>query len=218
MKRPVALPRRFLITALMFLMLLALAGCQTQPGNPAPAASESPLKGQALDSAPLSTQSPTSGPKGTREMPDDPSERAKLAADVPTAKGRRGYQSVAFEQLAGFDYGVDPEGRLRPDAKLPAEIKALDNTPIALSGYMIPLEIESDRVATLMLVRNQLLCCFGQEPKLNEWVFVLAQPPVELVTDVPVTLYGVLEAYPDLENGQVLSLYRMLAEEMEVAR
>jgi hypothetical protein len=53
------------------------------------------------------------------------------------------------------------------------------------------------------------LCCFGQEPKINEWAFVLAQPPVEGVTGVPDA---------DVEDNQVLSLCRMLAEDVEVAR
>jgi hypothetical protein len=151
-------------------------------------------------------------------MPSDPAERAKLAADVPAAEAREGYQSVSFQTLSGFDFPVDGQGQPLPWGELPPEIGALDKTAVALSGYMIPVEMDQGKVTTLLLVRNQLLCCFGQEPKINEWVFVLAQPPVEAVTDVPVTLFGVLDAHVDVEDNQVLSLYRMLAEDMEVTK
>jgi len=50
---------------------------------------------------------------------------------------------------------------------------------------------------------------------LNEGVFVDIDPPVEAVTDVPVTLFGEFYADPDREGEQVISLYRMRATEME---
>ncbi len=64
-------------------------------------------------------------------------------------------------------------------------------------------------------MRNQLLCCFGEEPKLNEWILVSADPPVEAKLDVPVTFFGKFEAAPDIEEGQVISLYRLSATAME---
>lgn len=62
---------------------------------------------------------------------------------------------------------------------------------------------------------NQLLCCYGEEPQLNEWVLVSVDPPVDPVTDVPVTFFGDFEASPDMEEEQVISLYRMNATGME---
>ena len=49
---------------------------------------------------------------------------------------------------------------------------------------------------------------------MNEWVLVEVDPPVDMVTDVPVTFFGEFEASPDEEEGMVISLYRMRASEM----
>jgi hypothetical protein len=89
---------------------------------------------------------------------------------------------------------------------------------VAVSGFAMPIEFKGDKVRSLILVRNQLLCCFGEEPKLNEWMFVNIDPPVEAVMDVPVTLFGTLYASPDREENQVVSLYRMQADGMEKMR
>lgn len=202
----------------------SLLGCQRSGTAPPP--TDPPLQGEAID-APAKTPSDIAAsatpgvPKGQglpgalREAPTDPAERAALAAEAPAPVARSGYSQVTFSQLAGFTYQTDMDGRLTPESSFPDEIAKLDNTKVALSGYLIPIEFQDDKVSSLILVRNQLLCCFGEEPQLNEWVFINADPPVEAVMDVPVTLFGTLYAGPDREGDQVISLYRMQAESLE---
>lgn len=212
------------------LLALLLAGCQSS--QPAPV-STLPPKGKPIDSTPqpaaTALASPTSASVtsssatnpvagGTRPLPTDPAERAKLANDVPAPEGKGKFKAVSFAQLSSFPYETDDQGRLTPRCKIPAAIRDLDEEPVALAGFMIPIEFKEDKVSGLILVRNQLLCCFGQQPKLNEWVYVNANPPVAAVTDTPVTLYGKFHARPDFEGEQILSLYRMEAEQMEVPR
>lgn len=213
-------PRSLIVGAL----LLALAGCQDKPVTPPPQAASTPLRGQAID-APVasptafaaSTPDP-SNPRALKVAPTDPAERAALAVEAPAPTAKDGFSPVTFSQLSDFVYQADMEGKLTPESSLPAEISQLDKTNVALSGFLVPIEFDGDKVSSLILVRNQLLCCFGEEPKLNEWVFVNADPPVDAVMEVPVTLFGKFYASPDREEGQIISLYRMEAQGMEAMR
>ncbi len=202
-------------TVLAVLALLCWTGCTQKIESEVPTA---PLIGEAIDApAPLPEVSamPAQG-LGLREAPTDPAERALLAAEAPAPVERPGFQPVTFGLLAGFEFEVDLDGRPTPNTKVPEEISALDGQTVAVSGFAIPIEFQGDSVSSLILVRNQLLCCFGEEPELNEWVFVNIEPPVPPANDIPVTLFGTLFASPDEENGQIISLYRMNAEGMEV--
>ena len=189
---------------------LSLAGCAGEaPPEPTPLA----LQGAPIDSRPTPT-----APQQARALkvaPTDPEARAALSVDVPAPSEKDGYVSLSFTQLSDFPYETDENGKLMPGAVLPEEIAALDGQGVAVSGYVVPIEFREDKVSGLILVRNQLLCCYGEEPRLNEWVFVEVDPPVEMITDVPVTLFGKFEAAPDEEEGMVISLYRMKADRQE---
>lgn len=185
----------------------------SESATPAPV---SQIQGAPIDApAPAATSTPKPGGFGIKEAPTDPAARAALAAEAPTPKGKSGFTPVTFNELSSFPYETDKDGKLLKSSVVPPEISKLDKSAVALSGFLVPIEFKDDKVSSLILVRNQLLCCYGEEPKLNEWVFVSVDPPVEAVTDVPVTLYGTFYATPDIEGEQVISLYRMEATEME---
>jgi hypothetical protein len=207
-----------LVLRLLWVVVLsaALAGCQRATTVTA-SATGTPLRGQAID-APAPTPEAGTPPAGQRLAPTDPQARAALAVEAPKPIAVEGYRPVTFSELSDFVYQTDMNGHLTPESHLPDEIARLDNTRVAVSGFAMPIEFKGDKVRSLILVRNQLLCCFGEEPKLNEWMFVNIDPPVEAVMDVPVTLFGTLYASPDREENQVVSLYRMQADGMEKMR
>lgn len=191
--------------------LFALLFCGCQSSQTAASPGQTQTRGAAIDSGPAASTAtpagsatPAANPvSGTRQLPSDPAARAKLAVDVPAPKGEGKFQAISFAQLSGFAYETDEQGRLTPRCKVPAAIRDLDEETVALAGFMVPIEFEDDKVSSLILVRDQLLCCFGQQPKLNEWVYVNADPPVTAITDTPVTLYGKFHARPDFEGDQI---------------
>lgn len=205
---------QILLAALLF--LTCLAGCQRSV--PGPVAGPA-LQGQAID-APATPKPPKQvvAPGIQQQAPTDPAARAAMAAEAPDPVVKDGFSPVTFATLSDFVYQTDMNGRLTPESSLPEEISKLDNTAVAVSGFVMPIEFKGDKVSSMILVRNQLLCCFGEEPSLNEWMFVNIDPPVEATMDVPVTLFGTLYASPDREGDQVLSLYRMQAQAMEAIR
>ena len=124
------------------------------------------------------------------------------------------YPCVAWKTLTGFPCPNTKSSSV----PIPAEVKSLDGQRLQLSGYMVPLEMEGTRTQSFLLVRDQMLCCFGKMPALNEWVFVEFPKGAgqELQPDKPLVVSGRFRAREEKEKGVVLSLYRMEAEKVEV--
>ena len=71
-----------------------------------------------------------------------------------------------------LDALVYPEEYEDEEVPFPDRIKALDGERIALTGYMIAVTWNDDRVKNFMLVRDLMACCFGGSPEPDEWVDV----------------------------------------------
>ena len=123
-----------------------------------------------------------------------------------------GYRAVAWNQLGSF---ACPVGK--GSIPIPAEIQALDGQRVRLSGYVLPLEMEGQCVQSCLLVRDQMACCFGKMPALNQWVFVEFPKGrgMELQADKPLMVSGRFPAREEREKGVIISLYRMEADGAE---
>ena len=57
---------------------------------------------------------------------------------------------------------------------------------------MLPLDGEFDNVRTFVLLKDQMACCFGAIPLLNEWVYVEVpqKKKIRSYQDVPISLRG----------------------------
>ena len=71
-----------------------------------------------------------------------------------------------------LDALVYPEEYEDEEIPFPDRIKALDGERIALTGYMIAVTWNDDRVKNFMLVRDLMACCFGGSPEPDEWIDV----------------------------------------------
>jgi len=71
-----------------------------------------------------------------------------------------------------LDALVYPDEYEGEEIHFPDRIRALDGEKVALTGYMIPLRWDENRVPHFMLVRDLLQCCFGGAPEPDEWVDV----------------------------------------------
>jgi hypothetical protein len=123
------------------------------------------------------------------------------------------YRSVTWKDLSGFACPAKVE-----HIDLPAPIRQLDDRSVRLTGYMVPLEMEGSRIESFLLVRDQMLCCFGKMPALNEWVFVEFPKGggQDLKVDQPIAVSGRFRAREEREKGVVMSLYRLQVEKVEV--
>lgn len=177
--------------------------------RPQPIASPAVLQGERLDSAPPSTD-----PKSIRNSKDlSPLERAELSQELDSAPQREGYISLSFSTLADFECSEAVSGET---PKIPEEILDLDQKTVGITGFMVPIELEAEKVSRFILLRNQLLCCYGEEPAINEWVYVALDKPVPPVVDKAIAIYGRLESSPDVVDGQLVSLYRMNGHSLQI--
>ena len=143
-----------------------------------------------------------------------------------TTDGR--WTKATFAALGGYKYEVPDPDEIRKSPtptkpikdQIPPKIKALDGQPTLLVGFMVPIEITREgKVKSFALTQNQTFCCFGVPPAMNEWVMVTMDEGVtaDYIMDLPVAAYGLLSVGEEIEDGYVLSMYRMKSSEVITA-
>lgn len=92
-----------------------------------------------------------------------------------------GYWIISWADLSleGIDKDLLLDALVYPEEydegeaiEFPERIQALDGEKVALTGYMIAVTWDDDRVKNFMLVRDLMACCFGGSPEPDEWVDV----------------------------------------------
>ncbi len=183
-----------------------------------------PFEGTSFDT-PVSTYTsslPQPDQSASKKSSTSKSTQAKTTAGEKATE----YKSVSFDILGGFFY-EDPNAgeadevltigpKIEKDI-IPAEVLALKGKPVAVKGFMVPIKVEDGVVKTFLLVKNQMLCCYGQMPRLNDWVYIKMKEgaTADFFKDIEVTVYGTLDVGEEKEKGIVLSIYRMEADRME---
>jgi hypothetical protein len=153
-----------------------------------------------------------------------------------------GYWQVTFQHLASFSFGqhkffddlpgISSRSRIAllvPDeseavvlptepgtsGSIPDNVRALDGKRVCISGYMLPIRMENGLVKDFLLLRNQMMCCYGRQPEPNEWVVVkMAGPGVPGKMDTPLSLYGTLHVGEMFENHVFEGLYQLDGEKI----
>lgn len=195
----------FLLGCLIGLFWLWTRTPVSSPAGPSPSPMPGELVGEPLQGEPLAA-APV---MGKRPLPPGVS-MAELEKGAPPPLQRGKYQPITFSQLSAFS--CTPE----EVPKIPANIQALNKKPVAVSGFMIPLGADVQGVTQFILVKNQLLCCFGQVPRPNEWMMVTAARPVPISADKPITVRGELKVHqPEADSGENW-IYEMREAEVEV--
>ena len=151
-------------------------------------------------------------------------------SSIPTASAKRtgAYQSVNFETLSSFDIREpdwekleDPAyiATLNLDEDIPPQIKALSGEKIEIEGFMLPLEGEDDNLQSFVLLANQLACCFGAIPLLNEWIYVKIpkRKRIRSHQDELIMLYGTLRVGAEFEDGMLNGIYHLELDRLETA-
>jgi hypothetical protein len=61
---------------------------------------------------------------------------------------------------------------------------------------------------------NQMACCFGTLPNMNDWVVVRMPQGAPVTQDVPISFYGTIKVGAMYEDGYMTGIYSMDAERM----
>jgi hypothetical protein len=137
------------------------------------------------------------------------------------------YVKAGFDRLAGFKFEVtDDEALGVEDAitasrkiseQIPPAIKALNDKRVAITGFMLPLQVRHGQATAFLILKSQMMCCYGITPKMNEWVTVrTVGKGVKPLMDRPVTVYGTMHVGEIRENKLLAGIYRVDADKMEV--
>lgn len=120
-----------------------------------------------------------------------------------------GATKVDFDFLGGFDY--------EKDNVVPAKVMELDGKDVKVIGYMLPVDFDTGEVRSFMLLNNQMGCCFGVMPRVNEFVYVEMPEgkSTKYMTDIPLRVTGKLKIG---EGNLVGGLYTMKGRKVEVFR
>lgn len=136
---------------------------------------------------------------------------------------------VGWDVLAGFEYQlpeievlneIEDTGELGDlEERFPLEVVELEGRYVELEGYMVPYEYDEEGIVSFTLVRDQAMCCYGGAFRTNHFVeVVMANDGRAEPADLdPIAVTGTLQIGEVAESGYVLSLYRMLADEVELS-
>ena len=157
-----------------------------------------------------------------------------VSAATPETKNRsdilhedRNHLAIGFDKLSGFPFVVTEQmvdTRKESSAafyqtmgQVPDEIKALNEKTVALKGFILPMKFDHGLTTEFLLLKNQGLCCYGLAPKITEWVNVrMTGKGVKPIMDEPVTVRGTFHVGDVRENGQLLGIYRMDADQVKL--
>jgi hypothetical protein len=155
-------------------------------------------------------------------QPVDPSGAAQIHLDPGE---ERRFQPLSWRLLTSFAYDIPglfeeaskEEIARRSEAIVPQQIRALDGKDVALRGYVIPLDTQGTRITSFVLAAtNQITCCFGDSLAMNEWVIVDVPEGQEFESEPfeMATVLGRFDVGEDVQDGFVMSLYRMVPEKI----
>ncbi|HVY54858.1 MAG TPA: DUF3299 domain-containing protein [Thermodesulfobacteriota bacterium] len=129
-------------------------------------------------------------------------------SSVSALETENGALKVDFDLLGGFDY--------ERNERIPEVVKELNGKIVKITGFMLPIDFDSGTVKSFMLLNNQMGCCFGVMPRVNEFVYVEMPEgkSTKYMTDVPLAVTGRLEV---VKGNLVGGIYSMTADRVETA-
>jgi hypothetical protein len=124
-----------------------------------------------------------------------------------------GYLKMGFDRLASFPFVGDGStvSVAASEAQIPADIKKLTGRKVVVTGFMLPVKMGgNDEFTTeFLLMRSQLLCCYGIAPKANEWILVEMPQGTKPIMDVPTSFHGTLHVGAMFESGYLTGIYSL---------
>lgn len=142
-----------------------------------------------------------------------------LMADPPDMDN--GYLKLGFDRLAGYkfvqpsydptvDKGPPPTG----EDQIPSDVKSWSGRKALITGFMLPTKLDNGKATEFLIMANQMACCYGTIPNMNEWVVVRMPQGTPVIQDVPISFYGTLKVGAMFDNGYMTGIYEMDAERM----
>jgi hypothetical protein len=172
------------------------------PPTPAPSDKVVPTSAE-LPAAPSPTDAPAT-------PPSEPSTAAEVKLPDPDASG---YIETTFDDLK-FEM---TKTELFDRAMLTPKVNALMGKKIRVRGYIFPT-LRKTGLNRIVLVRDNMGCCFGPGAALFDCILVTMAPGKTAEYSIrPVAVEGTirLEELPGGPDGRPLAIYQMVGDKVE---
>ncbi|MDB6121452.1 MAG: hypothetical protein JWQ71_445 [Pedosphaera sp.] len=126
--------------------------------------------------------------------------------------------TVGFDKLASYNFDIPDDAPLtnqtatvdKADEQIPANVKAFNQKKVSIKGFMLPLKVQDGSVTEFLIMKDQSMCCYGNVPKITEWVSVKTTGKgVKPIMDQAVSIQGTLHVGAMRENGYLVGIYQM---------
>ena len=122
-----------------------------------------------------------------------------------------------WRQLADSEYIAS----LSYDTEIPDEVKQIDGKKVAITGFMLPIDVDKGKVQRFLLLKSTMSCCFGVAPRINEVIYVESskKQKIQTVMDMPITVFGKLSVGQQFrEDLMLIGVYQLALDEVKRAR
>ena len=162
--------------------LIAVSLSAALLGSPAPCFAGQPpayaTRGEPIGAVPSTNSAPAlPSPSASGARAGAAQTNAVAAPPKAAATGKsEDFEVAGFDKLSRFNFEgsdspVSPadaaEASRKFMAQIPPAIKALNEKPVAVRGFMLPMKVEHGMVTEFLLLKNQMGCCFGVNPAIN---------------------------------------------------
>ena len=141
-------------------------------------------------------------------------------SQVPAPELDGGYLKLGFDRLSSYKF-VTPEydPAANPKAtpptgeeQIPSAVKGWSGRKAIVTGFMLPTKLDNGKAVEFLLMANQMACCYGTVPNMNDWVVVRSPKGVPITQDVPISFRGTFKVSPTFESGYMTGIYELDAE------
>ena len=107
------------------------------------------------------------------------------------------------------------------DTEIPDKVKQLNEKKVAITGFMLPIDVDKGKVKRFLLLKSTMSCCFGVAPRINEVIYVESskKQKIPTVMDIPITVFGKLSVSQQFrEDLMLMGVYQLELDEVKRAR
>lgn len=142
------------------------------------------------------------------------------APTVPAPEVDQGYLKLGFDRLSSFKFAApeyDPAANPKAapptgEEQIPAVVKDWSGKKAVVTGFMLPTKLDNGKAVEFLLMANQMACCYGTVPNMNDWVIVRCPQGVPVTQDVPISFRGMFKVHASFESGYMTGIYALDAE------
>lgn len=122
-----------------------------------------------------------------------------------------------WQKLTSPDYIAS----LSYDTQIPDKVKQIDGQKVAITGFMLPIDVDKGKAQRFLLLKSTMSCCFGVAPRINEVIYVESskKQKIQTVMDMPITVFGKLSVGQQFrEDLMLMGVYQLELDEVKRAR